>query len=341
MSDIGVNSKETKQIYFINRGDALNDDPARRSGDGGWMIPDIPSNKYGENAQGLIRNAVLATLVNPGTRQSEQDAAVKLAALALTLAEILRVLEDTQIDIDRERKQSFLELKLLKLQDAEKKLKDARKKEDNSEWYSAKNIFNIVGCLATLLTGAVCMATPGMQVVGALLITQATIQLFLTVDGIVAKETGQGIIERFIRLCAPDASDRFVADCELGIRIGLLAVALLLSVVAFVAMGDKVSTGRNTVVLAVAIMEGVMMIATAGGDVAVSIRVLEGAEMRRDAAFSQAKAKEYDAQIRLIGEFIAMALEQMGINLEAKNLQLDALIEMARTLLRQGTRVHV
>lgn len=241
------------------------------------------------------------------------DIGTALAQVMDALTAVLTEVESNKIKFSQQEMNSRLEAKLEKLEQADKKLRRAmRKDKGNKAWNAVKLSFNFASALGTLILGAMIVAgTTGFCHVGWAMIGSGSFQFILAADALTAELTGGYGIAGSLHLLF-GGSKKEAAHADLAFRISLTVCILVCAAVAFFA--DPVSTSSVAAQRAieakaiVSIAQGLMGISTAAGDVYFAVRKFEAADLTRDSKFLRADGHDLDALIAALSDLVDAAI---------------------------------
>ncbi len=289
----------------------------------------------------MMQNSVgasllVASLVLFMPQLSDVDQEVLLAEIITKLKETQSETEKGKISIDAAKKEAQLTEQKTKLDEAEKKQREAEEKQKNASiWDKIKLAFQFLGAIFGMILGAVLMAVPGAQALGALLFVGGVLGLIGAIDSTVKMATGgYGIAA----MCMPNASDedRAKADMIFGITVAAVGavVAIATIVVGFTAAAGTIATALAKITdaatkleKAINVTQAILAIVVATGDVtAAAIRYTAAKEIA-SATEDRADAKRLDADIQMLDDLIDQAIQRMIAAGDRFNQMLDALTE--------------
>lgn len=249
---------------------------------------------------------------------SHDEIEVALVEIMEALGKVLSDIEEDKIVMSQEQIRASLESKLEKLEEADKKLQRALRKDKGSgTWGKLKIAGSFLTAIATMAVGAAMVAgTGGIYAPGVAMMLSGGLQFVLAADSLCQELTGHGMMGNFILLVG--GSEERARNMDMAFRIyvmlAILACAVMSGVGAAAAGGTSASSVSATLMIAkavVAIASSLMTISTAAGDTYYAVRGYEAADLNRDSKYLRADAQELEAMIAMIMELIDSAFDHL------------------------------
>lgn len=311
--------------------------------------PNVGQNTAGKGVLG--NNGPTPTVDNqPGYTAMMQSLAAMVPnmngpMIELFLAEITAKMKDVEENAnteryknDQEAKRSSLAEKKEKLDEADKKIQESIDAKNSGNIFEIiKMVFQAIAAALMAVLGALLACVPGLQAVGGLMIAAAVVSVIMLVDSAVQQATGMGIVGNCMKAagCSPEEC----AKGDMGFRIGMAIVGLAL------AIATAVVSGGSSVVSAVASLSSAigafktaatmintgLSIASAATDIVTTGIRTDAAVDSADAKKLQAQAKEMEALLAQLDDFIDMALSRLIGASNRFNEILDAITDMMQS----------
>lgn len=307
-------------------------DPSQPAGSGSLnqtnVSPDIQSQFYNSIMSGLQKLA-------PKGDYAGGKLEILLAAFTMMAKDLLDKTEKEKAGIEAEKKQTANQAKREKLEEATKKIQEAIEKRDNASIFDKVKIG--LGALAALLTIAVgiaiiaATAATGVgvaagAVAGSLLIAAGVVGLAMTVDSIVAMETGNGIAGSIALAFGADKEEAAWAD--MGFQLAMAALSIGLAVASlFTGNVGALATTISIAIRVAAIASAGLDVVTAGIDVASQVHKFEASMLNAEAKENQADAMELDALMQMLDDVIDQALSMLMASADRFNGMLDDIVD--------------
>ncbi len=270
------------------------------------------------------------------------------ADFEVLLLEALSKMRDMQaksqnetITMNAEMKQTAIGEKQQAYDEAQAEMDSAKEKMENASiWDKVKLAFQALGAILSIALGAILIATGVGAVAGGLLIAAGAVGLFMVLDAALQMGTGFGVAGGIAKLA--NASDETAQKADMGFRIGMAVVQVVLSVAAMFAMPNPkqlvdvaTSLQANLMRMINATQAGIS-IASAGGDVGASVVRYEAAGQQAAGMERQAEGKEMEALIKGLDDMIDQAIQSMIATLDRFNTSLD---ELSDTLSQRNASI--
>lgn len=291
----------------------------------------------------LSYTALMQSLNGLMPQLSNEDATVKLIEVSTLMKQIIEVSEKDRIQVDQEKKRTAIGEKTAKLDEARGKIEESRRmKESGSIWDKIKLIFLAIAAFFMLVVGAVLAAVPGLQGVGAMMITAGIMSIIMAVDTGVKLGTGLGIAGNISKLVNPDDKEAW-AKADLGFGISIAVVGLMASVASFFIPGGQVAMAQSFTTLAMGVsnaVNGVLGGATAVGDIAAGANRFAATKIEAEAKKLNAEAKQFQALMAQLDDIIDLALARLMAVHEQFGAMLDALTDALKDTNNSLTRAR-
>lgn len=231
-----------------------------------------------------LLKAAMSSLAEIMPEMTGDEVDVLLGSIIAKMKEVTDQGDRDSINTNMEAKKDAIHQKEASLKDAETKMENAADKMKHaSVWDKIKLAFSYIGAILTMIAGAVMIATCVGAAAGACLIAAGAVMLVLAIDSTVEtaqKDQGKGSLGMFGMLvkecyegthsgCTEEEAEAAAEKGQMGIQIGLMGVALLLSLPAMA--GSAASLVSGGMKLAARVAESVTEFAGMGETVASSV----------------------------------------------------------------------
>lgn len=231
-----------------------------------------------------LLNAAMSSLAEIMPKMSGDQIDVLLGSIIAKMKDVTDKGDRDAINTNMAAKKDAIHMKEASLKEAETKLESAADSMKHASiWDKIKLAMSYVGAILTMIAGAVMIATGVGAVAGACLIAAGVIMLVLAIDQTVETaekdqgKAGLGMFGMMVKACyegthsgcTDEEAEKAAEKGQMGIQIGLMGVALLLSLPAMA--GSAASLVSGGMRLAARVAESVTEFAGMGETVASSV----------------------------------------------------------------------
>lgn len=237
---------------------------------------------------------------------------VLLLEITTKMKEAEEASQKDKIKANTEEKKTMLAEKRAKLDEATKKIEEQIEKEKNASiWDKIRMAFQALGALIMIAVGAVLAITGVGTAAGIAMMAIGAVMLVMTIDSILKAETGMGIAGNIAKATNPDISDEELAKIDMGFGIAMAAIGLIASIAAFFIPGNQVSAFATMAQSVATIANATISIATAAGDIYGGVTRYQAAQAGSEGKKLQAEAKQYEALVQMLDEYIDQAMQRL------------------------------
>lgn len=264
--------------------------------------------------------AMLDSIVSMMPEMTSEEVDLFLADISAKMKDAEQSAQTDKFKADQEAKRTSLQEKQAKLEEAETKIIEAKKAAETGNIFEKIKIaFQFLAAAFMAVLGAILVAVPATQGLGALLIASAVIMTLQAIDSIVKQETGAGMTGNLFMAMGVSKEDAAILDMTFGIGLAIAGIVA--------AIGTAVVTGGTSLVLSITSIASSIVSATADVGSASSRYVAtktsaEGKEL-------QAEAKEFEGNIQYLDGLVDMALKRIIDAMERFSNILDLIKDMS------------
>lgn len=276
---------------------------------------------------------LMASLGSMMPLQKNPDSEILLADAMAKMKDIEENANTEKYKNDQEAKRSSLAEKKAKMDEADRKIQEAQDAMKNGNIFAIlKMIFQAIAAALSVVLGALLVGV--CPVLGGLMIAAGVVGIIMMVDAAVQQGTGMGIMGNIAMAVTGD--EKVAREADMAFRLTMAAVGLILAV-AMIAAGrvdsivDQLAQLSTKVDQFRQIATGItaaINIGTAVGDSAQAGVNVKAAENQSDARKLQASAKEIQAALAQLDDFIDIALSRLIAVMNRFNDMLDSLTDM-------------
>lgn len=278
-------------------------------------------------------NAILSSLSSMMPQMNGAMVEIFLAEITAKLKDVEENANTDRYKNDQEAKRTSLAEKKTKLDEADKKIQDAQDAMKSGNIFAIlKMVFQAIAAALSIVLGA--LLSPIVPVLGGLMVAAGVVGIIMMVDAAVQQGTGMGIMGNIVKAAGGSPED--VQKADMGFRMGMAAIGLILAV-AMIATGRVDSIVEQMANLAGKVEQfrqiasgitSAINIGTAVGDSVQAGINVKVADSQSDAKKLQASAKEMEALLAQLDDFIDIALSRLIGAMNRFNDMLDSITDM-------------